>query len=262
MIESQSSALHGTTTQTSALITGAAHGIGLAICERLAKHGHPLIMTDCDHAVHDAGQKLRAQGANVITGLVDISQTEQVVTLPKIGGELWSSLGILVNNAGISPKHNGKKKWVSEMFLDEWIKVIDTNLTGTFRVIQQCLAVMQVNGWGRIISITSQAARTRTPIPGAHYAASKAGITGLSRVLAGEVAERGITVNCVAPGRIESQMTQAIATETNAELARLIPIGRLGTPNEVADAVAFFASTNAGYITGATLDVNGGNFML
>lgn len=191
MPEFRSSASPGTSTRPSALITGAAQGIGLAICQRLAQQGHPLIMTDRDPAVHDAGQRLRTLGATVMTGLVDISQTDQVMTLPAVGGAIWSSLGILVNNAGISPKHDGKKKCVSDMALGEWINVIDTNLTGTFRVIQQCLAVMQANRWGRVISITSQAARTRTPVPGAHYAASKAGITGLSRVLAGEVAEWG-----------------------------------------------------------------------
>lgn len=246
----------------SALITGAAQGIGLAISQRLAQDGYPLIMTDRSPIVHEAGATLRRMGATVITGELDVSHTDQVSALAELGAALWSGLGVLVNNAGISPKHQGKKKNVAEMDLEEWIRVIDTNLTGTFRVTQACLPVMMANRWGRIINITSQAARTRTPVPGAHYSASKAGITGLSRVLAGELANCGITVNCVAPGRIESHMTQAVAGDTNADLAKLIPIGRLGTPQEVAAAVAFFASQDSTYITGTTLDVNGGNFML
>lgn len=249
-------------TKPTALITGAAQGIGLAISKRLIQDGHPVIMTDRSPTIHAAGEALRALGPKVITAELDVSDTEQVLAIAELGGDLWSSLGVLVNNAGISPKHQGLKKKVIDMDLAEWIRVIDTNLTGTFRVIQACLPALIANRWGRIINITSQAARTRTPVPGAHYSASKAGITGLSRVLAGELAADGITVNCVAPGRIESQMTQAVASDTNADLAKQIPIGRLGLPQEVAAAVAFFASLDSTYITGTTLDINGGNFML
>lgn len=250
------------TAKPAALITGAARGIGFAISKRLATEGYPLVMTDCSEQIHSVGEILRSEGATVVTAQVDISQTEQVHALPGLAGALWPSLGIVVNNAGISPKHDGRKKQVDEMDLQEWIRVIDINLTGTFRVTQQCLPVMKQNRWGRVISITSQAARTRTPVPGAHYAASKAGITGFSRVLAGEVAKWGITVNCIAPGRIESDMTQAVSGAVNGELAALIPIGRLGKVEEVAGAVAFFASHDSSYITGSTLDINGGNFML
>jgi|UniRef100_UPI00404801A1 3-oxoacyl-[acyl-carrier protein] reductase len=249
-------------TKPTALITGAAQGIGLAISKRLIQDGHPVIMTDRSPTIHAAGQALRALGPKVITAELDVSDTEQVLAIAELGGDLWPNLGVLVNNAGISPKHQGQKKKVVDMDLAEWVRVIDTNLTGTFRVTQVCLPVLIANRWGRIINITSQAARTRTPVPGAHYSASKAGITGLSRILAGELANDGITVNCVAPGRIESEMTQAVASHTNADLAKNIPIGRLGLPQEVAAAVAFFASLDSNYITGTTLDINGGNFML
>jgi 3-oxoacyl-[acyl-carrier protein] reductase len=249
-------------TKPTALITGAAQGIGLAISKRLIQDGHPVIMTDRSSTIHEAGEALRDLGPRVITAELDVSDTKQVLAIAELGGDLWSNLGILVNNAGISPKHQGQKKKVVEMDLAEWIRVIDTNLTGTFRVTQSCIPVLIANRWGRIINITSQAARTRTPVPGAHYAASKAGITGMSRILAGELANDGITVNCVAPGRIESHMTQAVASDTNADLAKQIPIGRLGLPREVAAAVAFFASRDSNYITGTTLDINGGNFML
>jgi len=250
------------TARPTALVTGAARGIGLAISQRLVQDGFALVMLDASDDVHAAAQNMARQGAVVESVVMDISDGHQVALLPEKAGVLWSSLGVLVNNAGISPKHNGRKKNVDEMAIEEWIKVIDVNLTGTFRVVQQCLPVMKENRWGRIINITSQAARTRTVVPGAHYSASKAGITGLSRVLAGEVATWGVTVNCVAPGRIESQMTQAVGESVNSQVATMIPLGRLGLPNEVASAVAYLASQDSSYITGATIDVNGGAFML
>ena len=120
---------------------------------------------------------------------------------------------------------------------------------------------MMSNRRGRVVNITSQASRTRTPVPGAHYAASKAAIAGYTRILAGEVAEYGITVNCIAPGRIESKMTQEVGDLVNAELAKSIPMGRLGKPNDVAGVVEFLVSDSASYLTGVTIDVNGGNFM-
>src|SRR5690606_19549228 len=139
--------------------------------------------------------------------------------------------------------------------------VLAVNLTGAFLVTRTCLPALCSHGWGRIVMITSQAARTRTPVPGAHYAASKAGLTGFARVLAAEVAEHGVTVNCVAPGRIATEMTSATRAETNAALAEAIPAGRMGRPEEVAATVAFLVTDEAGYLTGASIDVNGGSFM-
>ena len=245
-----------------AVITGAARGIGLAISERLVLSGYPVIMLDLTESVFGAAQSLSGFGVPIRAVQMDISNSGDVNSLPGRVGSLWSSVGVLVNNAGISPKHNGRKKNVDDMSVDEWMKVIDINLTGTFRMMQQCLPVMKKNRWGRIISITSQAARTRTVVPGAHYSASKAGITGLSRVLAGEVADWGITVNCVAPGRIESEMTSAVGQGVNSKVISSVPIGRLGLPTEVASAVSYLASRESSYITGATIDVNGGAFML
>ena len=259
---SDSCIVETTATKPTALVTGAARGIGLAISQRLIEEGFALVMLDTNDAVHAAAQDIAKHGGVVKSVVMDISDGDQVALLPEKVGVLWSSLGVLVNNAGISPKHNGRKKNVDEMAIEEWINVIDVNLTGTFRVMQQCLPVMKKNRWGRIINITSQAARTRTVVPGAHYSASKAGITGLSRVLAGEVVAWGITVNCVAPGRIESQMTQAVGASVNSQVATMIPVGRLGLPHEVASAVAYLASKDSSYITGATIDVNGGAFML
>lgn len=245
-----------------ALVTGAARGIGLAISQRLAQQGHDLILLDSSDVVHQVAQVIGKQGRTVKSLQLDVSSGDEIATLAERAGSLWPLLGVLVNNAGISPKHEGRKKDLHEMPVEEWLRVIDVNLTGAFRVTQQCLTVMKQNRWGRIISITSQAARTRTVVPGAHYSASKAGVTGMSRVLAGEVAAWGITVNCVAPGRIESDMTRAVGDTINSQVATTIPVGRLGLPQEVASAVAYLASPDASYITGATIDVNGGAFML
>lgn len=244
-----------------ALVTGAARGIGFAIATRLARDGHNVALVDLNPDVEQAAKALQDAGHQARALCLDIADEAAVQTLPARLGEWWSELAILVNNAGISPKHDGKKHEVADMSLDEWRKVIDVNLTGTFMITKVCLPALTSRGWGRIVMVTSQAARTRTPVPGAHYQATKAGMTGLARALAGEVARFGVTVNCVAPGRVESEMTQAVGSEVNAQLASAIPVGRLGRPDEVAASVAFFVSDDASYSTGAVIDTNGGNFM-
>jgi 3-oxoacyl-[acyl-carrier protein] reductase len=244
-----------------ALVTGAARGLGFAIAQRLARDGYRVAMVDLDPAVENAARRLCEAGCAARAIGLDIADEAAVRTLPDRLGDWWPGLTVLVNNAGISPKHEGRKREVADMPLDEWRRVLDVNLTGTFLVTRTCIPALKRHGWGRIVMITSQAARTRTPVPGAHYQASKSGMTALARVLAGELAQFGITVNCVAPGRIESEMTGAVAADVNAQLAAAIPAGRLGQPEEVAAAVSYFASKDASYSTGAVLDVNGGNFM-
>jgi 3-oxoacyl-[acyl-carrier protein] reductase len=244
-----------------ALVTGAARGIGKAIAARLAREGHKTVMLDLDPEVEQAARSLQDAGYPVRPLCLDITDEAAVRALPDRLGDWWPQLAILVNNAGISPKHEGKKREVADMSLDEWRRVLEVNLTGTFLITKTCLPVLKSHGWGRIVMITSQAARTRTPVPGAHYAATKSGMTGFARVLAAEVASFGVTVNCVAPGRIESNMTAAVGSDVNAKHAASIPAGRLGRAEEVAAAVAFLASQDAGYSTGAVIDVNGGSFM-
>ncbi|MBU1358455.1 MAG: SDR family oxidoreductase [Gammaproteobacteria bacterium] len=247
-----------------ALVTGAARGLGLAIATRLGHLGHPVVLLDASDDVETSAAQLRSDGIDAQGLRVDVSQDDEVRALParlQALGTQWERLSILVNNAGISPKTDGRKRLVSDMPADEWRRVLAVNLTGAFLVTQTCLPRLCAHGWGRVVMITSQAARTRTPVPGAHYSASKAGLTGFARVLAGEIAVHGVTVNCVAPGRIASAMTAAIDPRQNAALAELIPVGRLGLPEEVAATVAFLVSEGAGYLTGASLDVNGGNFM-
>ncbi|MEO8280779.1 MAG: SDR family NAD(P)-dependent oxidoreductase [Ideonella sp.] len=247
-----------------ALVTGAARGLGLAIASHLGRLGHPVVLLDVSAEVEDAAANLRAAGVEAWPLCIDLGDAAQVLALPdRLGrlGRAWEGLAILVNNAGISPKTQGRKRLVAEIPDEEWDRVLAVNLTGAFRVTRACLPALCRTGWGRVVMITSQAARTRTPVPGAHYSASKAGLMALARVLAGEVAADGVTVNCVAPGRIASEMTAQVDPAVNAALAQSIPLGRLGTPAEVAAAVGFLVSDGAGYLTGATLDVNGGNFM-
>lgn len=244
-----------------ALVTGASRGLGLAIASRLAREGHQVAMVDVDPQVEHVARRLCEQGHEARSACLDIADEAAVAMLPQCLGDWWPRLAILVNNAGISPKHEGRKREVADMPLTEWRRVIDVNLTGAFLVTRASIPVLKTHGWGRVVMITSQAARTRTPVPAAHYQASKSGLTGLARVLAAELAPFGVTVNCVAPGRVESEMTGAVGGAVNAQLAAAIPAGRLGQPDEVAAAVAWFASKDAGYCTGAILDVNGGNFM-
>ncbi len=244
-----------------ALVTGAARGLGFAIAEKLAGDGHRVVLADASAAVEQAAERLLARGLPVRSVLLDVTDEAALAQLQDRVSDWWEDLSILVNNAGISPKFEGRKRPVASMPGEEWRRVLAVNLTGAFLVTQRCLPALCSRGWGRIVMITSQAARTRTPIPGAHYAASKAGLTGFARVLAAEVAEHGVTVNCVAPGRIASDMTAATDAGVNAALSAAIPAGRLGRPDEVAAAVAFLASDGSSYLTGASLDVNGGSFM-
>jgi 3-oxoacyl-[acyl-carrier protein] reductase len=244
-----------------ALVTGAARGLGLAIARRLAADGHPVALLDTDDRVRSAADALRDEGFAARSFKVDVSDEAAVAALPAALGDWWPRLAILVNNAGISPKHDGRKKPVAQMTTDEWQRVLGVNLTGAFFVTRACLPSLCSRGWGRIVMVTSQAARTRTVVPGAHYAATKAGLTGFARVLSAEVVAHGVTVNCVAPGRIETEMTGEVGAQVNASVAASIPIGRMGRADEVAGAVAFLVSDDASYLLGASIDVNGGAFM-
>ncbi|KAB2884567.1 MAG: beta-ketoacyl-ACP reductase, partial [Albidovulum sp.] len=186
----------------------------------------------------------------------DLSSADAVEALPKRAAEAMGGLDILVNNAGIT-----RDNLFMRMSDTEWQQVIDVNLTSTFRLCRGVLRGMMKARWGRIVNVTSIVGTTGNPGQG-NYAAAKAGIAGMSKALAQEVASRGITVNCIAPGFIATAMTDKLTDEQKARIAAQIPAGRMGTPEEIAAAALYLASPEAAYVTGATLHVNGGMAMI
>ena len=244
-----------------ALVTGAARGIGYGIAERLARDGAHVVLTDVLDDVAGSAAKLTEAGWSA-EGLVgDVSDEAWVTAVTAGVNTRLGGIDVLVNNAGISPKHDNRKIAVQDTPRAQWDQVLAVNLTGAFMLCRACVPGMRARGWGRVITISSQAARSRTDVAGAAYAASKAGLIGLSRVLASEVGADGVTVNCIAPGRIESPMQAVAGEEATRQYVSRIPVGRIGTAGDIAATVAFLASEEASFITGATIDVTGGFFM-
>ena len=213
-------------------------------------------------AVRSTTDELRATGLRAEPIVADV--TDEAAVRAAVSGiqAQHGRLDILVNNAGISPKHDGRKPLTPDISIEEWQRVFAVNLTSAFLFAREAIPVMRANGWGRIVNIASYAGQTGSRSTGLHYSSSKAGLIGLSRTLALEVGESGITVNCVAPGRVLTEMNAwANASGANQDFVAGIPIKRLATVDDIASAVSFLASEAAGYLTGATLDVNGGCFM-
>ncbi|MBR0671607.1 SDR family NAD(P)-dependent oxidoreductase [Neoroseomonas soli] len=244
-----------------ALVTGAARGLGAAIARRLAAAGHPVVLADVLDSVDATAAEITAAGHQARAIRLDVADEQAIAALPEVLGNWWDRLGVLVNNAGISPKVNGRKRMVEEIPTDEWRRVIDVNLNGPFMLSRQAIPVLKKRGWGRIVMMTSQAARVPSTITGAYYGASKTGLMGLARNLAAELGPFGITVNSVAPGRIKSDMVAGAAPGMNEAFLARIPLGRLGEPEEVAELVHFLASDAASYLTGTTIDIGGGSYM-
>jgi 3-oxoacyl-[acyl-carrier protein] reductase len=246
-----------------AIVTGAARGMGLAIARRLGRDGYHVVLIDVLAEELDAAAAgLISEGIGATAISLDLADEAQRAALPARLGGLFASVAVLVNNAAISPKREGRRIPAAEIPIDEWERVVQVNLTAPFRLIQLCLPPMRARGWGRIVNIASRAGRSPGGVAGAHYVTTKTGILGMTRAFGKEVAAGGVTVNAIAPGRIETPMSAGSPPEVLAGVLSSIPVGRFGTPEEVAALTSFLAGDEAGFITGATFDINGGVLMI
>ena len=239
-----------------AVITGASRGIGKSIAEFYAKAGaHVTCVSRNKDTLNDVVQSIISNGGSASTNAFDVSNyIEFQNNINEIVKE-YGTIDILVNNAGITID-----KLIMRMNEDDWNKVIDVNLKGAFNGIKSVTRIMMKARSGRIINISSVVGLTGNSGQ-ANYAASKAGLIGLSKASAKELSSRGITVNCIAPGYINTDMTANITDENKENLYSQIPLGRIGNPNDIATAALFLASDEAGYITGQTITVDGGMVM-
>lgn len=238
-----------------ALVTGATRGIGAAIALELAGRGYHVVGT----ATSDSGAERITEALAAFPGCrgVNLNVTDGAAVEALVDGivKTQGGLHVLVNNAGIT-----RDQLAMRMKDEDWDAVIDTNLKAVFRVSRAAIRPMMKQRFGRIISITSVVGASGNPGQ-ANYAAAKAGVAGMTRALARELGSRNITVNCVAPGFIETDMTAQLPQEQRQALQSQIALGQLGQPSDIAHAVAYLASTGAGYVTGQELHVNGGMYM-
>jgi len=238
----------------SALVTGASGGIGNAIARALHKQGATVFLTGRnEEALKNIAGEL---GTRTHIKAADLSNNEAINDLVVAASDAMKRIDILVNNAGLT-----RDGLAMRMKDEDWEKVLEVNLTAGFRLTRAALRGMMKNRYGRIINITSVVGQIGNPGQ-INYVASKAGMTGMTKALAAEVASRGITVNCVAPGFIETAMTDKLADRQKQTMLERIPLGRFGDPADVAGCVTFLASKEGGYLTGQTMHVNGGVAML
>jgi len=239
-----------------ALVTGASQGIGRACALELAKAGATVALAARNvEKLEAVAAEIAAAGGTARAFALDVANEESIKACAKAVIAEFGTVHILVNNAGIT-----KDGLMLRMKRQDWDDVMTTNLTGAFLLTQACASAMMKARWGRIINITSIVGEMGQAGQ-ANYAASKAGMIGLTKSLARELASRGITANAVAPGYIETAMTAVLNDEQKAAMTTHIPLQRVGADSDIASAVAFLASEGAGYITGHTLDVNGGMYM-
>ncbi len=239
-----------------ALVTGASQGIGRTCAIRLAGQGASVALAARNiEKLHQVESEIAAAGGQAAVFAMDVAQEDQIKSAVKAALDRFGKIDILVNNAGIT--HD---QLLMRMKRADWNAVLDTNLTGPYLCIQAVIGSMLKQRWGRIINITSIFGQTGQAGQ-ANYASSKAGLIGLTMAVAREVASRNITVNAVAPGWIETAMTEVLSPELRETMAKTIPLGRAGTDQEIAHAVCFLASPESGYITGHVLNVNGGMLM-
>ena len=238
-----------------ALVTGASRGIGAAIAQELAARGYRVIGTATTDAGAEKISAALAAHAGCRGAALDVNDAAAAEALIEAIVKEHGALHVLVNNAGIT-----RDQLAMRMKDDDWDAVLDTNLKAVFRMSRAVMRPMMKQRYGRIVNITSVVGASGNPGQ-ANYAAAKAGVAGMTRALARELGSRGITVNCVAPGFIATDMTAALSDEQKNALTGQIPLGRLGQPGDIASAVAYLASPQAGYVTGQELHVNGGMYM-
>ncbi|MDX8396363.1 MAG: 3-oxoacyl-ACP reductase FabG [Mariprofundaceae bacterium] len=242
--------------QKVAIVTGASRGIGFAVAEGLAKAGYHLaICATREETVNAAAEKLAAHGVEVLPRVVNVTDADAVKAFVQETAKHFGRLDVLVNNAGIT-----KDGLAMRMKTDDWQAVIDTNLSSVFYASQAALKPMMKARAGRIINISSVVASMGNPGQ-LNYCASKGGVDAMTRSLAREVGSRGITVNAIAPGFIATDMTAGLGDDAHAALTTQIPLGRLGSPDDIASAVLFLAAESGAYITGQVLHINGGMYL-
>lgn len=242
-----------------ALVTGGVGGIGTAVCRKLAAEGHFVVANYAIPGTEEPWKQAMAAaglgGSNTALAFGDVTDFATMGSMVRQIAADHGPISILVNCAGITRDSTFRK-----MTEDQWHRVIDTNLTSVFNVTRHVIEGMCERGWGRIVSISSVNA-VRGQFGQCNYAAAKAGILGFTKSLAQEVVKKGVTVNAISPGYVQTEMTAAIREDVRQQIVATIPAGRMAMPDEVADAVAFLASDKAAYITGTNLSVNGGLHM-
>jgi len=242
-----------------AVVTGGGRGIGRGIAVQLARAGATVTVADIDTKMALATAKiLTEQHGKAIHCAVDVTDEKSVASMVQLTLDTYDRLDILVNNAGIMFRTR-----LMDISLEEWKSVLEVNLTGPFICTHAVVPLMKDRGFGRVVNISSSAGRSVSTLGGAHYTSSKAGLLGLTRAVAKEVALFGLTVNAICPGLIQTQM--AVDTTAPEELRMFLdsfPINRLGTPEEIGDLVVFLCSEKSAYITGASIDINGGDLMI
>jgi 3-oxoacyl-[acyl-carrier protein] reductase len=239
-----------------ALVTGAAQGIGKAIALLLARHGADVVVSDINlEKAQETANEIQESGKRSLAAKVNVADLKDVEKMVETIVGQFGRIDILVNNAGIT-----RDRLILRMTEEDWDAVLDVNLKGTFNCTKAVIRYMSKQKSGKIVSIASVTGEMGNPGQ-ANYGASKAGVIGFTKTIAREFAARGINVNAIAPGYIQTAMTDAVPEKAKEELKRMIPMERLGQPQDVAQAVLFLVSENSSYITGQVLNVNGGIYM-
>ena len=241
-----------------AIVTGAGQGMGAATAARLAHEGAAVVVSDINESkTARVAEEINNSGGRAISAKTDVTKEDEVALMVGCAIDTYGSVSILVNNAGILYPTR-----IDDVTKAEWDKVLDVNLNGTFLCSKAVLPTMKQKRYGRIVNMSSSAGRSVSTLGGVHYTAAKAGVLGLTRAMAKEVAPFGITVNAVCPGLIDTEMVRIECTpERIKDYEESFPISRLGTPEEVAQLILFLVSDSK-YITGASIDINGGDLMM